>query len=131
MVRAFLRAVLFGSVFLALWTLARPASAAIAPLCDDRGASGIALPPPLEAPQDAIQRARLTATCERDEIPLGSSVGPTHKGAPKAAPSPPEPARPAAHARLVFSAGSESRFLAIVALPRDGVRYRVERPPRG
>jgi hypothetical protein len=131
MVRAFLRAALFGSVFLALWTLARPASAAIAPLCDDRGASGVALPPPLEAPEDAIQRARATATCERDELPLGSSVGPTHKGSPKAAPSPPEPAQPAAQARLVFTAGSESRFLAALARPRDGVRYRVERPPRG
>jgi hypothetical protein len=131
MVRALLRAALFGSVFLTLWTLARPASAAIAPLCDDRGASGIALPPPLEAPEDAIQRARATATCERDEILLGSSVRSTHRCGPKAAPSPPEPAQPAAQPRFVFSGGSEARLLAIVALPRDGVRYRVERPPRG
>jgi len=130
MVRALLRAALFGSVFLALWTLARPASAAIAPLCDDRGASGVALPPPLEAPEDAIQRARAAATCERDEIPLGSSVGPKQKGAPPAAPSG-EPAQPAAQPRLLFpAAGSESRVLAVVARPRDGVRNRVERPPR-
>jgi hypothetical protein len=132
MVRALLRAVLFGSVFLALWTLARPASAAIAPLCDDRGASGVAaLPTPLEAPEDTIQRAHATATCERDEILLGSSVRSTHKGAPKAAPSAPEPAQPTAQPRLVFSAGSDARVLAVVARPRDGVRYRVERPPRG
>jgi hypothetical protein len=130
MVRALLRAAVFGSVFLALWTLARPASAAIAPLCDDRGASGVALPPPLEAPEDAIQRARAPATCEREEMPLGANVGPTHKGVPQAAPSA-EPAHPATQPRLVFPAGRESRVPAVVALPRDGVRYRVERPPRG
>jgi hypothetical protein len=130
MVRALLRAAVFGSVFLTLWTLARPASAAIAPLCDDRGASGVAMPPPLEAPEDAIQRAHATASCTRDEIPLGASMGPTHKRAPKAAPSA-EPAHPAAQPRLVFPARRESRGLAVVALPRDGVRYRIERPPRG
>jgi hypothetical protein len=130
MVRAFLRAAVFGSAFLALWTLARPASAAIAPLCDDRGASGVALPPPLEAPEDAIQRARAASTCTRDGIPLGTNVGPTHKRAPQAAPSG-EPAHPAMQPRLVFPAGFASRALAVLALPRDGVRYRVERPPRG
>jgi hypothetical protein len=130
MVRALLRAAVFGSVFLALWTLARPASAAIAPLCDDRGASGVALPPPLQAPEDAIQRVQASSTCTRDEIPLGASVRTSHKRVPKAAPSA-EPAHPAAHPRLVFPAPLDSRVLAVFAAPRDGVRYRVERPPRG
>src|SRR5947209_17163186 len=90
MARVVLRAVLFGSVVLALWSLARPASAAIAPLCDDRGASAIAPPPLLQAPDDAhneaIERAHVAPSCTRGDLPLGASIAAPKKGVPKLSP---------------------------------------------
>jgi hypothetical protein len=128
MVRAVFRAALFGGVLLAIWTLARPASAA-APLCDDRGATAIASPPPLQAPDEAIQRAHASATCSRDDLPLGTSVAPAHRGAPPLAPSA-DPGVPPAVVRLAPLAGQSRLTIERTVPPCDGVRYRVERPPR-
>jgi hypothetical protein len=134
MVRAFLRAALFGGVFLALWTLAQPASAAVAPLCDDRGASAVAGPPLLEAPDEGIARAAIaasgSASCSRDELPYGASVSPAHKGPSSPAWSA-EQALPFVSPRLVLLAGDDLAVAELAARPPDGVRVRVERPPRG
>jgi hypothetical protein len=61
------RTALFASFVLALLALARPASASSAPFCDDRGASAIALPPALDAPDEAIARSR-ACTGAGDEL---------------------------------------------------------------
>jgi hypothetical protein len=129
MVRAFVRAVLFGSVFLALWTLARPAAAAVAPLCDDRGASAVADPPPLEAPDVAIERARATCSTTQSDLPFGARIAPAHKNAPRFSP-PPDPVVPAAALRVAPATGEEPEPAVVVARPCEGVRSRVERPPR-
>jgi hypothetical protein len=128
MVRAVLRAALFTGVFLALWTLARPASAA-APLCDDRGATTIASPPPLQAADDSIQRSPLADSCSRDDLPRGSSIGSAHRLPGPPAPSG-DPALPSASVRLAPLAGQLLGTVEPSARPCDGVRYRVERPPR-
>jgi hypothetical protein len=130
MVRAFVRAALFGSVFLALWTLARPAAAALAPLCDDRGASAVAAPPPLEAPDEAIERARATCPTTHGDLPLGARISPAQKDVPRLWSSQPR-AVPAAALRIAPPSGAVREQAIRVALARDGVRSRVERPPRG
>src|SRR6202041_1954760 len=61
-----LRVAIAASFALVLFVLARPASAATAPFCDDRGASAIAAPPVLEAPDDAIRRASVVS-CDTEE----------------------------------------------------------------
>jgi len=135
MFRAFLRAALFGSVFLTLLTLALPASAAVAPLCDDRGASAIAGPPLLEAPDEAIARVAVAAAahasspCSREELPYGASVSPVHKG-PSSAASSADQALPSASSYLILLAGHELTAGELEARPPDGVRVRIERPPR-
>src|SRR5579859_2664378 len=78
--RAALRAALFASVMFAIWSFSRSAAAGAA-LCDDRGASATAEPPALEAPGEAIQRARLGPRCPtRGDLPLASSVAPCRGG---------------------------------------------------
>jgi hypothetical protein len=58
-----LRAVLVLATMFVVLAMARPAyaAAASAPFCDDRGATALAPPPTLEAPDGAIQRARAEA----------------------------------------------------------------------
>jgi hypothetical protein len=130
MVRAFLRGALFVGVFLALWTLSRPAAAAGAPLCDDRGASAEAAPPPLEASDQAIQRARATCSTTHGELPFGASVSAAHKNMPRFSPAP-DQAVPAVALRVAPSTGEEREPAVLLAPACEGVRSRVERPPRG
>jgi hypothetical protein len=133
MVRAAYRAALFVSVMLAVWAVARPASAAPAPLCDDRGATVVALPPALEAPDIAIERARLSNTCPFSwgvDLPLGAGISTYHATAELCA-STAEPGLPVEPLALSPPRGEE--LGTALALPRveRGVRFRVERPPRG
>src|SRR5579884_797187 len=86
------RAVLFAGVLLAVWAVAIPAFASPAPLCDDRGATLLATPPALEAPDVAIERARASATCDED-APVGVAVLPG-QNAPVTAPLTAEPMLP-------------------------------------
>jgi len=124
-----LRNALVTSLVLALWAFARPASAAPAPLCDDRGASAIAPPPALEAPDEAIARARLSTTCPGDDLPVGRTVAPAHRGvAPPAASV--DLGLPATQSVPPSSGGDPIPATATEARPRAGVRARVERPPR-
>jgi hypothetical protein len=118
------------SLTLVLWTFARPAAAMPAPFCDDRGASGIAATPALEAPDVAVQRARATPPCPGEDRPLGVAV--THGRAPSApAAIAAEPAVPTTPVPLVGPAGSMLDAPPLVECSRDGERSRVERPPRG
>lgn len=122
--------VLASSLALVLWTVARPAAAAPAPFCDDRGASAIAPPPALEAPDVAVQRARVTSTCPTEDSPLGATL--THGRAPSApAVIQAEPALLVATIPLPLPSTSELDPAPRVEWPCEGVRSRVERPPRG
>ncbi len=130
MLRRALRSLLFTIVTVVLWTVARPAMAMPAPFCDDRGATAIAPEPLLEAPDVAVQRARLAPSCELDDCTLGEAVAPGHAPTP-VPPSSAEPALlPAAPA--VAPASSSTLTLLPAAQPRaDGVSSTLERPPRG
>lgn len=55
------RAAIFFATVAVVSMLGRNAYAAVAPFCDDRGATALAAPPDLQAPDDAIQRARAEA----------------------------------------------------------------------
>jgi len=125
-----LRAAIAASLALALFVLARPARAASAPFCDDRGASAIAAPPVLEAPDDAIRRATHVA-CEGEERDLDASIGVEHR-VPVRTLVAPEPAVAPLRALLAVPAGDLLPVqLAGEAPPSQGVGFRVERPPRG
>ena len=124
-----LRFVLATGLALALWTLARPAMAAPAPYCDDRGASAIAPAPVLEAPDVGIERAR-TAACPGDDAPTGAAL--TRGRIPSAPPSVgSEPVLPVWGAPRAAPPGNRIDPAPVEESPHDGVRWRVERPPRG
>jgi hypothetical protein len=131
MIRGVLRVALFASLVLTLWTFARPAAAMPAGLCDDRGATAIAPPPLLEAPDEAIQRARAPASsCPGEDSEARAAIGPAHHRAP----SPPTDAQHALPtSRVVLPSPAEHRRgpAAVVDRPAPGVHSRVERPPRG
>jgi hypothetical protein len=130
MFRRVIRYILVSSLALVLWTFARPAFAMPAPFCDDRGASGIAATPALEASDVAVQRARLTTPCPGEDVPLGVAVS---HGRPPSAPAAvaAEPVLPTTQAPFVVPPGSMLDPPPTVDSPRDGERSRIERPPRG
>ncbi len=130
MLRRALRYILVSSLTLVLWTFARPALAMPAPFCDDRGASGIAATPTLEAPDVAVQRARAAPACPGEDLPLGVAIT---RGRPVSAPAVviADPALPTIQAALVVPPGSMLDRPLPVESSRDGERSRVERPPRG
>ena len=118
------------SLALAVFVLARPARAASAPFCDDRGASAIAAPPVLEAPGDAIRQAA-HVSCESEERDLvDASIGVGHRvlvrtlvaPEPAVAPTRAPLARPIS-ALLPVQPPGATRIA-------EGVGFRVERPPR-
>jgi hypothetical protein len=123
------RAALFAGVVLAIWTFALPALAEPAALCDDRGATVLAGPPALEAPDIAVERARVGTSCEGEDRFLGAAFVP---GQRSSAPVPPtaEPFAPTQPQVLTPPSGQVLPVATVVALPHDGVRSRVERPPR-
>jgi hypothetical protein len=123
------RYILVSSLTLVLWTFARPALAMPAPFCDDRGASGIAATPALEASDVAVQRARATPPCPGEDLPLGMAL--TH-GRPASAPAAvaAEPVLPATRVPFVVPPGSTLDPPPSVQSSGDGERSRIERPPR-
>jgi hypothetical protein len=125
-----LRALLFATVVLAVWAVARPASAMPAAFCDDRGASAIAPPPTFEAPDVAVQRARMSSACEGQDVPFHATISPAHRGI-----APPvfagDPALPVSVANIAPLAGEDLAPTVDVDRSLAGVRSRVERPPRG
>jgi hypothetical protein len=131
MLRRALRAILVTSLALAVWAVARPAHASQAPLCDDRGATVLASSPLLEAPQDSIDRVRASVPCPIGDLPYGATIARGHRSAP-ASTSPARSALPTEVAVVVIRrpvARLEPRDRGDA--PAEGVRARVERPPRG
>jgi hypothetical protein len=125
------RQLLCASLLLALWTIARPAVAALppAPFCDDRGASGLAPAPLLDATDVAIERARSTSPCDVADFLFFASlsqgrgtVAPPLGGA--------VPAMLSCQVRLARPAGELLAEPSTALAPHYGVRARVERPPR-
>jgi hypothetical protein len=124
------RYLLLAACVLALWAAPRRAFAATAaaPICDDRGASLIAPPPLLQAPEDAVRRARW-ADCGGDESSGLVAIGQGKSPRPPSSSSV-EPALPfkpltllAPSSRLEIAPDTQESG------PR-GERARVERPPR-
>ena len=130
MLRRALRAFLVSSLALALWTVSRPAHAAPAPLCDDRGATAIAPPVALESPEGAIERARVASSCPGSDVPLGSTLARGHRSGASAATAA-QPVLPASATAIAPPPGVTLDPPVLFTAPPDGVRYRVERPPRG
>ena len=129
MFRRALRYVLASSLALALWTLASPAMAAPAPYCDDRGASGLAAPPALEAADVAVMRAHVAASCPEQDLFFGATL--THGRAPSAPIAvTAESALPATTPVLVAPAPGVQDPPPIVQAAPEGVDFRIERPPR-
>ncbi|HLK40686.1 MAG TPA: hypothetical protein VKU41_28230 [Polyangiaceae bacterium] len=121
----------FAGFVLALSTLARPALASVAPFSDDRGATAVAPPPALEAPDEAITRARVSSDHPTWRWLHAAIVPPHSGGAPEAAqgvdpvveaPTPKVQAAP--HEGAVPVDPTPARA-------GPGERSRVERPPRG
>jgi hypothetical protein len=126
-----LRAVLVAGVWLAVLTVARPAHAAWAPLCDDRGASALAPPPLLQAPEDVITRAS-NARCDRDAASLLSTLRRGHERVDSPDPDG-DAALPAATIPVLLqqSRSATSTPAREIERPPSAMRARVERPPRG
>ncbi len=122
---------LVSSLLLVLWTMARPAHAMPAAFCDDRGASAVAPPPALDAPDVVIARVRVALSCPGQDLPLFASLGVGHRGVVPSLSTGLDAALPIAPAWLVPPAGEELDAPAEAARPLDGVRARIERPPRG
>ena len=124
-----LRAALFASILLAVWSFARPARAAsLAPFCDDRGATAIASPPALEAPDEAVRRAA-APSCDPDGPLFGLAFDHGRAHGAKASPEQ-EPAIAAVPVAIAHPTGEPIAFVTRETSSPYGVRYRVERPPR-
>lgn len=123
-----LRAGLVAGLVLALWTLAPPALASSAPFCDDRGASAIAMPPALDAPDEAIARAR-SCTDAGDAHSLFASVVRGRLGATWGTDGP----AAALPRGVIMGCAVREPFNPAERIPLacGGVTSRVERPPRG
>jgi hypothetical protein len=124
-----LRAALFAVVMVAVWAVARPAQAMLAPYCDDRGATGVAEPPVLQAPDIAVRRAHVAGSCETDEHAVGDAVSPG-QGEPLPPAAHADPGLPSAAPVVVAADGIRACFAPVVAPLFDGVRFPIERPPR-
>lgn len=131
MLRRALRSALFAIVTVAIWTLSRPAFAMPAPLCDDRGATALAPPPTLEAPELAVLRAPAPLPCDDDAgLAAVPTLAPGH--GEHQAPSPQaDPAVVTPAAALVSPAAEPLAQPPPAAPCSEGVYYRIERPPRG
>jgi hypothetical protein len=131
MLRRALRCALFAIVTVAIWTLSRPAFAMPAPLCDDRGATSLAPPPTLQAPEVALLRAPAPppSLCEDEGVAAAPAIAPGH-GQHQAPITQADPVLPACAAPVVSPAGEPVALPVHAAPSSDGVQYRIERPPR-
>jgi len=135
MLRRVTRAAIFVSLALALWTLACPASAMPAGVCDDRGASAIAPVPALEPPESAIERTRaaraaaVAAACDGDQAPSRITISPARRQSAGSA-AYVDGAVPTDGVRL--APATRKAFDPASAVPpcTSGAKLRIERPPR-
>jgi hypothetical protein len=124
------RTAIFAGVLLAVWTLGRPANAAVfAPFCDDRGATALAAAPALEAPDEAIRRAA-AAPCDTDEPIFRLALGPARRTLREAPTSVATGVETPPSQLLPPPVDAPLTLVAREAPPQSGVRYRIERPPR-
>jgi hypothetical protein len=120
--------VAFAAAF-AVWAIATPAFAA-APLCDPRGATGVAPAPQLQQPETSIDVGMAP-----DECDLLSTMTTTIDDGRAPEPTPPSAAQDQLVPSVVpeiapaASAGSFSRD-GVSGSERAGARARVDRPPR-
>ncbi|MGH7295344.1 MAG: hypothetical protein ACRELB_10440 [Polyangiaceae bacterium] len=126
-----LRPLLVSSLALALWAIALPARASSAPFCDDRGASALAPPPTLVgAGTDAgTQLGRLDLPCDAEEDFIGATLTRGHPAPVPTAEAPPPYLAPPSFA-VVPATGEDLDRPPSEAPRADGVRSRIERPPR-
>ncbi len=100
-----------------------------APYCDDRGATAVAPPPALEAPDEAIRRAA-ASPCAADELALHAVASQGHRSHPRVASDGPHGLVPRA-LRLAPPPGERLTDPAMVLPVTSDERVRLERPPRG
>lgn len=123
-----LRAVLLSGLTLVLCMIVRPAFASEAPFCDDRGASAIALPPALDASDQAVARA--LACSQGGDF---SAYLATFTRARCHAELSLQGVDAAASAEALEVGGSSQRGLSDLgsaSAPPTVVRSRIDRPPR-
>jgi hypothetical protein len=109
-----------------------PGTPSVAPLCDDRGATVLAPPPVLQAPESTLEQGDdpadacsfvETSTKTYRPVPQGGSDSPSSDGAATTL------------TRVVATVPDAAREIslppAVLTAPAAGVRMRVERPPRG
>ena len=99
-----------------------------APYCDDRGATAVAPPPALEAPDEAIRRARASA-CASDELTLHAVVVQGHRGGHSPSSDAPQ-ALATEMTTLASPPGETMDATPVTARAAHGARDRLERPPR-
>ena len=128
--RRSLRVALFAALVVAMWTVALPAMAAPAPFCDDRGASGIAAPPMLEPADVAIARAFAPRVCDFDDSSPFPAIAPARRVVARSWTAP-EPALAVCPLTVPVREGALLPAAELDGRPLSGVRWRVERPPRG
>ncbi|HEX3770337.1 MAG TPA: hypothetical protein VHV30_05710 [Polyangiaceae bacterium] len=125
-----LRATLFASVLLAVWSFARPAQAQVlAPFSDDRGATGIALPPALQAPEDAMQRAAAPPSFSLEDPVFGLAFDHGRRPGPSAS-SAQDPAVASRAIVIAPAASAPLEFVLRETSPPTAPPVRLERPPR-
>ncbi len=132
--RAVRAALVLATMFVVL-AMARPAyaAAASAPFCDDRGATALAPPPTLEAPDGAIQRARAQACGLKTDGDAWLAMFRSGRGRAEATAAPDGPAASTTTAATPAIAAADCVVLPALetrAAPAATPGSRVERPPR-
>jgi hypothetical protein len=132
MVAKVLRVALFSGLMLALWSFARPAHAAtLAPFCDDRGATALAPPPALEPIDEAVRRAATPPAADGDGPSFVLTLRPGHRLARAALVDMSPASVPNVTTGVVPPSAEPLAATRGELLSPAGVRFRVERPPRG
>jgi hypothetical protein len=124
------RAALFFATMFVVSTLARSAFAAAAPFCDDRGATALAAPPDLQAPDDAIQKARAEACGMHGDGDAWVAMFRAARMERSAPPPDPSPARLTAAIVVAVPSSTALHHPEAPGEARTGSSSRVERPPR-
>jgi hypothetical protein len=131
------RAALFFATMFVVSSLARSAHASTegrgpAPFCDDRGATALAAPPDLEAPDEAVRRVRASACDLNGGNAITKWMASFGRSRTQVGAAPETPGPAFLTATLVTTRDVSGILPACrdVGRPCTGMRVRVERPPR-